>query len=317
MKRNFIYKLLTGAVLISSLTACLKDNSQPDFTKNKPVIELPIGSSAGNGGPNSIAASFTVSNTPADYAVWVNYAAPDANGAAVTVTLSVDTAAVTKFNKINGTSYTLLPTTGYTLPSNKITIPVGQRKIQFPVKINTAALDPTQTYAFPLTITDGGGYTISGNFGTLVTIMSLKNKWDGVYTVTGSMTDKVNASLTGLYPRTLQLITQGPNTVAVYDPGQNTYGHGISSSGSTTVYGSFSPLFTIDPTTNVITKAVNYYGQPASNGRSANLDPTSANTFTMSSDGSTPVTLKVKYILNENGTNRSFFDETWTYVSSR
>lgn len=317
MKKNFIYTLLTSAVLMSGLSGCLKDNSQPDFTKNKPVIELPIGSSSGNAAANSISASFTVSNTPADYLVWVNYAAPDANSKDVTVTLSVDTAAVTQFNKVNGKNYTLLPTAGYTLSSSKITIPAGQRKAQFPVKINTAALDPTKTYAFPLTITDGGGFTISANFARLITIIALKNKWDGIYTVTGTMTDVVNSAITGQYPHDMQLITQGPNSDAIYDPSQNTYGHGILNAGAGSYYGNFSPLFTIDNVSNKITAAVNYYGQPATNGRAAVLDVSGVNAFTMSSDGSTPVSFKVKYIMTENGSNRAFFEETWTYKSAR
>jgi hypothetical protein len=316
MKNNLILKVIAGITLVSSLSACLKDNSQPDFTKDKPIIELPVGSSAGNGGPNSIAASLTVSNTPSNYFIYVNYAAPNANSKDVVVTLAVDTAALSKFNSVNGTTYTLLPPSGYSL-SNKVTIPTGQRKVQYPIKVNTSVLDPTKVYALPITITDGDGYTISGNFGTLISIISLKNKWDGVYTLTGTMIDNTTTAITGLYPQTLQLITQGPNTVAVYSPAQSAYAVGIKNAGSNSYYGSFSPVFTIDPTTNVVTGAVNYYGQPSSNGRTAKLDPTGTNAFTMSADGTTPVTLKIKYIMNQNGSDRTFFDETWTYTSSR
>lgn len=319
MKKNFLYKLSIIIIVTSSLSACLKDKSQPDFTQNKPVIELPVGSSSGNGAANSIPAAFTVDNTPSDYFIYVNYAAPEANNKDVVVTLSVDTAAVSKFNSINGTSYTLLPAAGFTLPSDKVTIPSGQRKVQFPVKINTIALDPTKVYAFPLTIVDGGGYTISGNFGTLISIISLKNKWDGVYTVTGTMTDKGSTTITGLYPRTVQLRTQGVNTDALFDPGSgvNTFGHAISNAGSTSYYGSFSPVFTVDPTTNAITGVLNYYGQPSANNRAAKLDPSGINKFTMTADGKTPATFKVKYIMTESGVDRTSFDETWTYTGGR
>lgn len=317
MKRIFTY--ITAVVLAGSLSSCLKDNSQPDFTQNKPVIELPVGSSAGNGAGNSIAASFTISETPSDYFVYVNYAAPEANASDVTVTLTVDAAALTKFNSVNGKDYTMIPSNGYSLVSNKITIPAGQRKVKFPIKINTLNLDPTKTYALPITITDGGGYTISGNFGTLISVIALKNKWDGVYSVSGTMLDKANSTLTGLYPRTLQFITQGPYTVAVFDPGSgvNAYGHGINSNGTTSYYGSFSPLFTIDMATNTITAGVNYYGQPSSNGRALKMDATGDNKFTMSADGKVPVSLNVKYIMVQDGTDRTFFDEVWKYTSGR
>lgn len=317
MKRISIYTTMIGLALISSLSSCLKDTTQPDFAKDKPVIELPIGSSASNGGGNSIAASFTVGSTPSDYFVYVNYAAPDAASQNVTVTLSIDTAAATKFNKVNGTNYTTLPATGYTLASNKIVIPAGQRLVKFPIKINTVNLDPNLTYALPVTIVDGGGYTISGNFGTLISIITLKNKWDGVYTVTGSMIDQVNSSLTGSYPVTLQLVTQGANTVAVANS-SGSFSHDILNAGAASSYGDFSPVFTIDGTTNTITSAVNKYGQPApSNTRAARIDATGDNKFTMSADGTKPVSLKVKYVMIQNGADRTFFDETWTYKSAR
>ncbi|WP_158798183.1 DUF1735 domain-containing protein [Pedobacter sp. L105] len=319
MKKISLYTFISGMALISCLASCLKDNTQPDFTQNKPVIELPIGSSAGNGGGNSIAASFTVGTTPSDYFVWVNYAAPNAPSQDVVVTLAVDTAAVTKFNQVNSTTYSQLPANGYTLTSNKITIPKGTNKVKFPIKINTINLDPTKTYALPISIVDGGGFTVSGNFGLLISIITLKNKWDGVYTVTGSMLDNTSTTLSGSYPRTLKFVTQGTNSVAVYDDNANggSYGHTIASGTGTSYYGSFSPLFTIDPTTNIITSAVNYYGQPSANGRSARLDATGENKFTMSADGTTPVSLKVKYIMVQAGADRSFFDETWTYTGSR
>lgn len=315
MKRISIY--IAAIVLAGSLSSCLKDNSQPDFTKNQPIIELPVGSSAGNGGGNSIAAAFTISEDPSDYFVYVNYAAPEANAGDVVVTLAVDAAALTKYNSVNGTDYTMIPSEGYSLVSNKVTIPAGQRKVKFPIRINTRRLDPTKSYALPISVTDGGGYTISGNFGTLITLISLKSKWDGVYTVTGTMLDKVNSAITGAYPLTLQLVTQGPYTVAVFDPKSNAFGHGILNNGSGSYYGSFSPLFTIDVATNSITAGVNYYGQPAPNGRSFKLDASGLNKFTMSADGKVPVSLNVKYIMVENGIDRTSFDEVWKYTSGR
>ncbi len=307
---------MIGIALIGSLSSCLKDKTQPDFTQNKPVIELPIGSSASNGGGNSIAASFKVSTIPSDYFVYVNYAAPDAASKDVTVTLSVDTSLRTKFNKANGTKYAKMPENGYTLPSNKIVIPAGQRLVKFPIKINTINLSADSTYAFPVNIVDGGGFTVSGNFGSLISIITLKNKWDGTYTVTGTMNDVQSSTLTGAYPRTMQLITQGSKSNAISDNGS--FAHGILSAGSATTYGSFAPVFTIDPATNVITAAVNYYGQPSpDNARAARLDVTGENKFTMSADGNKPVSMKVKYVLIQNGTDRTFFDETWTFTGDR
>jgi hypothetical protein len=174
MKKIPAYILFLGIALMSSLSSCLKDDSQPDFTQNQPIVELPVGSSSGNGSANSLATTLTVSATPSDYFVYVNYASPSANAADVAVTLGLNTDALTKYNTLNGTSYTLMPATAYVIPSLKVTIPSGQRKVQFPIKINTSVLDPSKTYALPLSITDASGFSISGNFGTLISLISLK-----------------------------------------------------------------------------------------------------------------------------------------------
>jgi len=173
MKRILLYISVIGLALVGSLSSCLKDDTQPDFTKNEAIIELPVGSSAGNGGGNSIATSFALSSSPADYFIYVNYAAPEANSQDVNVTLKVDAEALNKFNTVNGKSYPLLPESAYSL-STKVTIPTGQRLVKLPIKITTTGLDPAVTYALPITITDGGGYTVSGNFGTLISVISIK-----------------------------------------------------------------------------------------------------------------------------------------------
>lgn len=321
MKRTSFYTAIIALVVTASLSSCLKDNLQPDFSQNKPVIELPLGTSATNGGGNSLTTSFTLNPTvPSDYFVYLNYAAPSAPSKDVTVTISTDSAAVTKFNTANGTNYIAMPANGYTLASNKVVIPAGQKLVKIPFKINTVNLDITKTYALPVTIVDGGGFTVSGNFGTLITILTLRNKWDGIYKVAGNMIDQVNSSLTGVYPITLQLITQGATSVVIADPNVNngSFAHGILNGTSPSSYGSFSPVFTVNPATNVITSAVNYYGQPTTNnGRSARLDVTGDNKFIMSADGNTPVSMKVKYVMVQNGTDRTFFDENWTFTSAR
>jgi len=176
MKKISLYTTIIALALLSSLSSCLKDDSQPDFTQNQAIIELPVGSSAGNGGGNSIAAPIPAGTVAADYFIYVNYAAPEANPNDVTVTLAVSEAALAKFNQVNGSAYPILPTAAYTLASNKVVIPAGQRQVKFPVKINASILDPAVKYALPLAITDGGGFTVSGNFGTLISIITLTSK---------------------------------------------------------------------------------------------------------------------------------------------
>ena len=137
----------------------------------------------------------------------------------------------------------------------------------------------------------------------------LINKYDGNYTLTGTMVDYTNAALTGKYPANVSLITQSANSVALWDLDYvNGYGHRILNGATDSWYGDFSPVFTFDANDNVIS-VTNRYGQPAGNGRSGELDPSGVNKW----DSSTK-TLKVKYWMNQPGsTHRTLFDETFTW----
>ena len=141
-----------------------------------------------------------------------------------------------------------------------------------------------------------------------------------MYTVTATapMTDVTSNTLTGLYPmQKMSLITTGPNSVAMYDGeyfGENYYHPILSNGTSTSAYGSYSPVFTMDADGKVIS-VVNYYGQPSSNGRSGQLNPAGVNKFTVS--GNTK-TLEVSYYMLQPGTTiRTSFYEKWVFTSSR
>ncbi|TWF41786.1 uncharacterized protein DUF4998 [Chitinophaga polysaccharea] len=128
------------------------------------------------------------------------------------------------------------------------------------------------------------------------------------YTCTGQMVDYTNASLTGPYPWNVTLRPATATQLELVDNDQtNEVYHKILSGGSNSYYGSFGVVFNLDNNYNVIS-VINKYGQPSSNGRSAELDPSGINKF----DPATR-TLKVKYWMNQPGaTHRTSFDETFS-----
>lgn len=71
-------------------------------------------------------------------------------------------------------------------------------------------------------------------------------------------------------------------------------GYLILSGTSLSYYGSFGPVFTFDAITNKITSVTNFYGQPAGNSRSAQLDPSGSNQY----DPNTK-TMTIKFWMNE------------------
>jgi hypothetical protein len=128
------------------------------------------------------------------------------------------------------------------------------------------------------------------------------------YLCTGTMVDYTNAGLTGPYPWnvTLRAVTATQLELVDNDYAHDVY-HKILSNGGDSYYGVFGVVFNLDNNYNVISM-FNKYGQPSSNGRSGELDPSGINKF----DPATR-TLKVKYWLNQPGaTHRTSFDETFT-----
>ena len=322
MKKIFyISATALSLYLMLLLSSCLKDSRYVDFAGSKPLVELPVATGVGASGGIFQAAAFSISSTPTPLNLLVNVAAPYPLKTALTVTLSVDQTALATYNHSLGldtggnTPYILLPAADYT-STLSVTIPANQYSANLVININTSLIDPTQQYILPLTITNGGGQQIS-NYKTVLYNVQVKNKYDGVYTVTGSLVDKTVPTITGSYPNTVSLITQGATTVAYADStGANVQFAHIISSG---VYGVFTPVFNFDPTTNKIIAVTNLYGQPEpdSRMRSARIDASGINAFVSGTPGTVGAVFKVKYVLVQAGADRTFFDETYTYVGPR
>lgn len=318
MKKITYFKLaFLSLSTVAMLSSCLKDNSHyVDFAGAKPLVEFPAATGVGPAGGLFQAAAFSIQSAATPLNVLVNIAAPHTLSTATTVKISIDQAALDAYNTANKTSFVLLPPADYS-STLTATIPGGQNQANVVININTSLIDPSQAYVLPLTITDGGGQQIS-NYKTLLYNVQVKNKYDGVYTVTGSFTDTANPAIVGSYPNTVSLVTQGANTVAYADStGANLAYKHLIYSGGVSSYGEFAPVFNFDPGTNKITSVVNLYGQPSpSRARSARLDVSGVNAYT-GTPGTTGSSFQVKYVLVQKGNDRTFFNETFTYVGAR
>lgn len=242
---------------------------------------------------------------------------------ATKVVISEDATVISAYNAAHNTSYVPLPTTAFTIdPSNPktgndytLTFSPGEFYRQLKIIVpNATVLDPNKKYAlgFKIRSVDNNG-KISASENQVLAEVGLKNKWDGVYTVNGTMIDLTTPTITGTYPLTWELRTTGANTIAVFDKGRGTQTHNILSGGALSQYGTFGLNLTIDPATSKITSVVNPFGQPAANGRSAALDPTGVNAY----DPATK-TFKIKYFMLQPGTTvRTTFDETWVFSGVR
>lgn len=191
MKKKNILKYLLPIILAGLFASCKDSYPQPDFSKGPAIIELPVASPTGDTGGNYMAEGITASATPTDIYIIVNYAAPNPNTSDISVTLAVDSVGANSvFGKYKAVHDTIPPLPGDAFSlSNTVTIPKGVGKVEYHIKINTAAIpDITKTYGLPLKIVSASSGTISGNFGSVVLLVGIKNIYDGSYALSGNIT---------------------------------------------------------------------------------------------------------------------------------
>lgn len=317
--RNIKYVLLALVIFSITFTGCLKDKAfdnneiQSVHGPETKVIGIVLTAATVN---NFLGLAFNNSNTDTVInLIPVTLATHDPAPEDIHITLAVNNQLLTDYNANNGTSFT--PAINYTLvsPGGVVTIPKGSNTGYLQIKFKPSNfLGLSSALAFKITNIAENGYTISGNANSGIVAINIKNRYDGHYIVTGTLTDAVNPALSGKYPFEIDFITVGANTNDLFTTTSDIgYGHPISNNGALSLYGSFSPEFIIDPVSNKVTSVVNIYGQPAANGRSAALDPSGINTYD-------PVTktIKVSYFLLQPGSAvRTRFTEVFTYLGPR
>lgn len=201
------------------------------------------------------------------------------NTTTVVLKYDADTAILNKYNNINETSFIPLPpslgTVSPAITGGKITVEFAAGDIGKAVTIavpNAANFDFSLNYALGFTIesVSGTGSLSASVNDTVVVEILAKNKWDGIYTVTGTFEDYITGpTWLGIYPKTVQLRTIGANKVAKYDSDYATYGYVFDAAGGASSFGAFTPAFVFDASDNV--SVVNTSVDSPARGRNAVL----------------------------------------------
>lgn len=324
-----LYMLLASAALLSS---CLEDETAPlDPSGSQNIIEFydpSVPSSPAGAIYPAWTTAFSVS-PEAQLVQTISYSGPNANDKDIQLTLEIDPVALDAFNEqmeaLGSSTYSLLPAENYTIPSMVVTIPKGQTRVDVPITVYPDQFDLSRSFAIPLRIASASSGVISAHFSVAILATVVKNKYDGIYTVEGSMVDVTNPAFEGIYPKTVELRTVDGVTVNYFDRGENLAGHVFlnTATGGGTYWGGFIAQFKFDGAagaSNEIISVVNALGQ-GNNNRSAKLDPAAGalHTFTFEDDGVTPKTMEVWYIMRQENTStdRAFWKETYTYVGPR
>lgn len=286
-------KVLSSFLLLSSvlLFSCTKEKDWLEVASEGAAPSLSFGNSLAD----PLALDIIPGGSPTfDQDINVFYSGTG-NGE-IAVNVSVDPSVVDAYNAANGTAIESAPSSTFTLPST-FTIPAGAHVGSGVLSINIdELLNNGVQFAIGLTITNAGAQ--SGGK-SMVVLITARNAYDGLYTLTGSTAHPTNPVLTGPIPTT-------PNTPLITVSADGVIlgiAHPWAAGSGSVLPGGYEPTYIIDPATNKVTVSNPAVG--------AHEDPTFDNRY----DPATK-TIYARWMYAGTGGDRVFTD-TLVYSGQR
>ena len=317
---NLYKKLFLFCTVAVGLTGCLKDDSLMDPNKTENVIEF--ANTANLTSPATSKLPLLSVNIIMDpnttYNAAVNYTGAHTAPQDITVEVGVaDASVVTAYNTMNnrtGTNaYVMIPSNLYSIPSTTVTIPKGSRKVNFPIVFPTPDQLYGKNYVIPLVIKSASSGIISGNFSTMLYLLTGINRADGLYTLKfqfGANDRGYDVNSNAWYYADVQVVTTGATTAVLRNPYTGaSNNHAAVAGGLPTFIAGFIPQFTFDLASNKITTITN----------SSTGGKTVAPNTAVTDNRFDPVTKNVyaSFILKEAGKADMIINDTLIYKSPR
>src|SRR6185503_14924795 len=138
----------------------------------------------------------------------------------LTVKLQKDASLIAGYNTAHGTSFVELPSANYTLDADisNVQFAAGENIKTIKIKLTKTGLSLSTQYALAFKIAEvGSGALISNSYKSAIYAIGIKNKWDGIYRITGTFQDITNAAFVACYPYEWELQTNGAAQCIVID----------------------------------------------------------------------------------------------------
>ena len=157
MKKFLIFILAITAV---SLTSCLKDKPNTDFSSIGTVVELPWS------GLQYFSKDAIIDNSDTVVVKFgVNIASAKTLSTATNYAVAVDYSLMTSYVATNpAVPYLQMPDGSYTISKTSGTIAAGKRLDSITVTFYRSKLDPTKSYMLPIKLASASNGILSGNF---------------------------------------------------------------------------------------------------------------------------------------------------------
>jgi len=267
INRKFITFIMTAVVSLL-ITSCKQDNVFGDIEPNteRVVVEFADASEARN-----VSMNYSNDVITLDIAQ-LRFMSRSYVKEGSTVKIIADPSIVDAYNDDNGTSYEHLSAGYFGFDSPETVLTPEERSKNVRIKIKPSDLGSDE-YAIGLAISSVSSGEISTAANKIVIVLSVKNKYDGIYAVKGYAFLGTNTSAPYFFDADcsyeVYAITTGPNTIELDaqplltgNPPETTYG-----------FGNVIPAFTFNPVTDAVTAvtpaggsvSMNYpYGLPYS-----------------------------------------------------
>ena len=227
MKLNKLNLILLGSVMALLFTSCIKDAAPALDDRGTTFVKLL------ESPENQIFFEpFSDIKNVSLFSLRKDANSSAESNTATAVKVRLNPTLLSDYNAAHNETYELLPDSLYTLDPTIVkngqiytmTLTPGEFAKEFGIKLNGAKWDLSRKYALGFTIDDPGGKTIASGKEDVLVLISIKNKYDGIYSVVSGFVQRyvgpttpevgdLNGSLVG-NPDAV-LATVGPNTVEI------------------------------------------------------------------------------------------------------
>lgn len=253
--RIALSKILFAAAVVAGLSSCKRDVVFGDIAPNteRPIVEFaePTGF--------VVAAMDYTDNTIEVDVTDIRFMIRSEPKVGATAKIIISPSVVSEYNSNNGTNYTPVPVTNFSLVSDQFSLSPGERSQRIKIRIKPSDVAVGEN-AIGLSIAEVSGAEPSRVAGTLVVALLVKNQYDGRYRLDGAFYHPTSSPGYDPFTVDVELHTSGVNSVKIYVPEFGGYYHPGLFGGVLDAFGAQEPEYTINPTTNEVTVQNAYPG---------------------------------------------------------